>query len=329
MTPEEIATTVETAWADYLVAKRRPMAPHAYVYASSFRRCDRRMVYDAVQPDKLPPFPPEVIARFDRGDDRERDLLATLHRLGRNAEPSFRIVGQQERFELRDHKHRVCIVGKVDARLEIDGKRMPIEIKSWSPTIVNKIERFEDVFENPWTEAGGYQLLSYLLGAGEHDGFLLLDRSGLPKLIPVALDPNLDRLEPCLVRAERVLDHIQAGTLPDYFDDPTECKRCPWYGHACNPPLAGGNGAVVLTDPELEAAIARRDALKAAADEFDDLDTDIKKRLRGIEHGLIGAYAIEGRWGKSSRLDVPDTVKQQYTVTNPKGRFTLTITKVA
>ena len=131
-----------------------------------------------------------MVAKFRRGDDRERDLLADLQRIGRDAEPSFAVMAQQERFTLKDHQSRTAIVGKVDARIEIAGVRAPLEVKAWSPFIVDRLETFADVFDNPWTTAGGYQLLSYLYGAGEPFGFLLLDRSGIPRLLPVELEPQ-------------------------------------------------------------------------------------------------------------------------------------------
>lgn len=328
MTATEIATSVETAWADYLRSEARPASPHAYVYASSFRTCDRRMAYELQQPETLPPHPPELLAKFRRGDDRERDLLADLSRIGRNAEPSFRIIGQQQRFELKDHKGRVAIVGKVDARIEVNGTRAPLEVKAWSPQLVDRIQRFADLFDNPWTRSGAHQLLSYLFGAGEPYGFMLLDRSGLPLLLPVELEANLDHVETFLAKAERVIDHVQGGTLPAFLDDdPTECKRCPWYGHTCNPPLSA-DGAKILLDPELEALLERREQLKAAGQEFNALDKEAKEKLRGIESGISGHFQIVGRWGKQSRLDLPADLKKQYTVSDPKGRFTLEITRI-
>lgn len=327
LTPAAIAAGIQTAWGRYLARSSRPQAPHDYVYASSYRNCERRMVYELTIPDQQPPFPPEVLAKFRRGDDRERDLLADLSRIGRDSDPPVKVIGQQERFALKDHKGRVAIVGKVDARLDIDGKRPPMEVKAWSPMMVDRIETFEDLFDNPWTKSGAHQLLSYLYGAGEPFGFLLLDRSGLPKLLPVELEPNLDRMEDFLARAERVLDHVQAETLPDFLDDPAECKRCPWFGSVCNPPFSAA-GATLLNDPELEAAISRWHALKPAADEFDALDKNIKKQLRGVENGIAGGFQIVGRWGKQSRVELPADLKTKYTKTDPKGRFTLEITRL-
>jgi hypothetical protein len=289
----------------------------------------RRMVLDMTQPEMQPSLPAEVLAKFRRGNDRERDLLIDLTRVGRDAEPPFAVMGQQQRFELRDHKSRVAVVGKVDAQLRwADQVVAPIEVKAWSPFLVDQIETFADLFDSPWTRGGAYQLLAYLFGAGVPFGFLLLDRSGIPLLLPVELEPNLDHLEAFLARAELALDHREAGTLPDYLEgQPAECQRCPFYGTACNPPLSA-RGTTILSDPQLERVLERREVLRPAAAEFERIDKDVKTRLRGIEHGVIGSFVLEGRWGKSSRVALPDDLKKQYTTTDPKGRFTLEITRV-
>jgi hypothetical protein len=324
-----IADAIDRSWRHDLEARRHAPTPHATVYASAYRDCLRRMVYEMTVPDQQPSINADVLAKFRRGDDRERDLLADLTSIGRNADPAFKVIGQQERFMLRDHKSRVAISGKVDARLEVAGVRAPLEVKSWSPFLVDRIEKFDDLFANHWTQAGGYQLLSYLFAAGEAFGFLLLDRSGVPKLLPVELEPHLDRVETFLSRAEIALDHVAAGTLPDFLEgDPDECtNRCPFYGATCNPPLQAPGAIEILNDPELEAALARREALKAPGKEFVALDEEIKKRLRGVTRGVAGAFEIKGYWGKQSRLELPETLKTEYTRVDPKGRFTLQITK--
>lgn len=302
--------------------------PHATVYASAARDCERRMVYELTQPDQQPPWTPEHLARFRRGDQRERDIVADLDLVGRHSDPPFKVEGQQKRFELKDRKGRVCISGKVDAQLLIGRHRVTVETKAWSPMVVDRITTFTDVFDHPWTRAGGYQLLSYLYGSGEPYGLLVLDRSGLPRILPVTLDHHLDLVEDFLSRAERVLDHAAAGTLPDFLqDNPQECRRCPFYGTTCQPPLFS-QGAQVLTDPELEQLLEDREALKGSGEAYRKLDEDVKARLRGIESAVAGPFIISGKWGKSTTLDLPADLKKQYTRTNERGRFTLSITKV-
>jgi hypothetical protein len=324
-----IAAAIDRAWRKDLETRRHAPTPHDSVYASAFRICTRRMVYELTVPDQQPRLDVDVLARFRRGDDRERDLLADLTAIGRNARPSFKVIGQQERFVLRDRKGRPAITGKVDARLEVSGIRPPVEVKAWAPFVVDRLDRFSDVLANPWTASGGHQLLAYLFGAGEPFGFLLLDRSGIPKLLPVELEPHLDRIETFLTRAELALDHVAAGTLPDFLEDePDECTgRCPFYGATCNPPLGAPGAIQILNDPELEAALERREKLRKPGKAFAELDDEIKSRLRGVTRAVIGRFEIRGFWGKHSRLELPADLKAKYTTTDPKGRFTVQITK--
>lgn len=323
----ELATRASDAWARYLLNERGSAPiPHDHVYASAYRVCERRMVLE-LRGEPQPPFTAEVLAKFKRGSDRERELLIDLTRAGRLAQPEFQIIGQQERFQLRDHKGRVAITGKVDARLLSNGTSAPLEVKAWSPFLVDQIETFADLFDSPWTRSGAYQLLAYLYGAGQPYGFLLLDRSGLPRLIPVELERHLDQMEDFLARAERVLDHYAAGTLPDFLDDPTECQRCPFYGSTCNPPLSAV-GATILTDPDLEVLLEKREKLKSAAHDFDAYDKEVKQRLRGVLRGIVGSFHVRGKWGNQSRVELPADLKAKYTRTDPKGRFTLDIVKL-
>ena len=326
--PAAIAKGIESAWAAFLARSARPQTPHPYAYASAYRNCTRRMVYEMARPEKLPPWPPEVLARFRRGDDRERDLLVDLQRIGRDADPPFTVIGQQERFQLKDRKGRVAISGKVDARIEILGARPPLEVKAWSPMMTDRIETFADLFDNPWTRSGAHQLLAYLWGAGEPFGFLMLDRSGIPKLLPVELDQHVERMEDFLTRAEKAIDHVEAKTLPPFLEgDAAECKRCAWYGTECNPPLAAA-GAVILTDPDLVKKLARRDELEAAAKEFDRIDREVKGALRGIEEGIAGPFVINGRWQKKTTTELPAEIKKKYTTTDPKGSFRIEIVRL-
>lgn len=322
----EFARSVTNAWASMVTSDRRPPAPHAHVYASSWRSCLRRMVYDMTAPDQMQPWTADTLANFRRGQDRERELLIDLTRVGRAHSPGFEVIGQQERFELRDRRGRVAIVGKVDARIRANGMSAPVETKSWNPNTVARIKTFNDVFENPWTRSGGYQTLSYLYGSGEPIGFMLLDRNGLPLLLPVVLFDHLERVEDFLRKAEIALDHVQAKTLPDFLDDASECKKCPFFGTACQPPLKR-EGATIVTDPELIQILEERNELEQAAKRFESLDKYVKERLRGVEQGIAGDFVLKGQWQKQTTYNYPEDLRQKYGTTDPKGKFVLKITK--
>jgi hypothetical protein len=331
LTPDQYTESISTAFERYIeFEQRQTPSRRQYCYAGSFEPCERKLVLLMTDGEKVVPFPTDTLAKFHRGKERERGMIIDLTRAGQYATPRYSVIGQQERFELRDHKGRVAIVGKVDLRLDYgrNAPCPPVEIKDWDPNMTAKMRTFDDVLDGQWTRKGAYQLLCYLFGAGESWGLLALPRPGLPRLIPVELFRYLDRVEEFLMKAERALDHREAGTLPDHIQDAAECKRCQFYGSVCNPPLMSGQGAVILTDPELEAMLDRREELKEAALEYDGLDEDVKKKLRGVEQGVAGKYLIEGKWGKSSRVELPPDLKKEYTKTDPKGRFTISITKL-
>ena len=335
--PKPIAEIINVAWSELIEETERRSDPHTrdYVYASSKRECLRRMVLDMTDGDKTEPFNTETLAKFRRGNDRERDLKNDLARCGRNSNPPFEVVGSQERFELKDKKGRVAIVGKVDCRLQFTRtSRVPVEIKSWSVYLTNRIFSFEDLFLSPWTKPGAYQLLAYLLGAGEPVGVLLLDKPGLPMPITVKLEENLELIEHFLQDAELAMDHKEAGTLPDYHQDPAECQRCPFFGGVCNPPLKH-SGAEVILDEGFEAKLLRREELKGHGKEFAALDKEIKARVHGLENAVCGQFILEGAWRKKTIYDVPDVHKQAYEIIReankriePKGSFVMEITKL-
>jgi len=275
-------------------------------------------------PAEAKPFSADVLANFERGNDREREVLIDLQRLGRIAD--FEVIGQQERFELRGKSGKVVIVGKTDATIRWKGLRVKAELKNWNPNLVARISTFGDLFQSPWTRAGAYQLLAYLLGANEEVGMMVLDRPGIPIMLPVVLDDYLDEIEEFLHRAEAAVLMKDAGELPDYHQDPTECKRCPFFGF-CTPPISY-KGAEVIFDETILQMLQEREEIVEAGKKFAKLDKAIKDRLRGTEMALAGEFLLTGKWGKNTTYDLPDDVKAKYKKTDDKGKFTLTITKV-
>ena len=336
LTPQDIAQSIKESWSIFIQGEmgQSPMK-REHIYASGYSPCTRRLTLDMTHGDKLEPFGPEVLARFRRGNDRERDLMADLAKVGRNAKPSFTVIGQQERLELKDRKGRKAITAKIDGRLDFGNNvKPPIETKSWSPNVTARINTFEDLFSSPWTIRGAHQLLVYLLGTGEEYGFLLLDKPSLPDLIPVVLEPYLDMTEAFLTAAEEAIDHKEADTLPGFIDDPEECRRCPHFGLNCNPPIEH-SGAGVETDPEIEANLDRMEELREGSKEYDLLNKKIKARYRGIEQVLVGKYIASGKWVKSTRYEVPEEVIKQiislrepHKKVDPKGKFFLNISRL-
>jgi hypothetical protein len=308
-----------------------------YCYASGYEDCERKLVLQMTHGDKLLPFPAETKAKFRRGKDRERNVIFDLGLIGRYSNPPFEVIGQQKSFQLRDHKGRIAISGKVDLMFDFGRGRpqIPTEMKDFSYQLTDRIFTFSDVLAGKWTHKAARQLLCYLYGSGEPMGILILTRPGLPRLIPVCLEEHLELVEEFLQRAESALDHKDAGTLPDYIQDMTECKRCAFANTICNPPIKSGEGAQIFTDPEVEQKLLRLVELETAADEYDKLDKWAKASFRGVEMGLAGSALIQGKWQRDTKYPLDEeakkkieAIKEPFKKVEPKGKFFLTITKV-
>ena len=333
----DMTESIKSAWERYIVQENQQTPscrPHSY--ASSYEECERKMVLYMTNGDKLPPFEPQVLAKFHRGNDRERNLKIDLSRVGQLCDPKFEVIGQQERFELKNRRGRIIMTGKFDCRLQFGQfQKPPLEIKDWNENLTARISTFEDCFRSPWTKKGAFQILMYLLGSGEPFGFLLLGKSGLPTLIPVTLEDHLEIAEEFLAKAERAFDHKENGTFPDYISDYDECRRCQFYGVACTPPISSGEGAVIYTDPEEEARLTRMLELKPLSDEYDEIKEWAKSRYRGVEAGVAGSVLIGGRWQRNTTYEIPPSakeiiegIKQPYKVVSDKGKWIPSFTKI-
>src|SRR3990167_3011935 len=353
------ATAIQQAYEKFIESeeKRSAQGQRPYVYASSWSACTRQMALDMLRPDVKPPFPLDTLANFRRGNDRARDIKADITRVGRHCDPPFDVVGAEERFELRDKKNRVVIVGKVDFRLKFHGQKgsAPVETKSWHPNLIQGVKTFADLFGNRWTRKGAFQLLAYMLATNEPVGFMLLDRPGIPRPLEVKLYDWLDKIEDFLQRAEAAMDAREDvltiapeyretamhASLPPYIDDPSECRVCPFFGTACNPPLHYG-GAAIITEEEILAQIEKHEVLDEPRKEYKDLHEDLAEYLKrltpkdfknGAKKQIIaGKYLIEATYQKQSKMDLPkdnEASLKQYVKVDEAGKFSFKITKVS
>jgi hypothetical protein len=307
-----------------------------YCYASGYEECDRKLTLLMTKGDLVQPFPTNVRARFRRGKDRERNLIADLSATGRLCDPPFEVVAQQQRFELKDRKGRVVIAGMMDLGLKFGRDVMiPAEIKDYNSNLSARIETFEDVLQNRWTKKAAYQLPCYMFGANQPLGMLILTTPDIPKFIPVELNDLVANLtEEFMQKGERALDHKIAGTLPGYFDDYSECQRCQFLGIACDPPIKT-EGTRIFTDPEIEEKLLRYLEIEAVGEEYESLDKWVKKEFRGVETGLAGRALIQGRWQQYTSYPFDDeskatieSLKAKCKKIDPKGAFRVTVTKV-
>jgi hypothetical protein len=307
------------------------------VWASQFSSCAREMTLRMTKSHELPPFKPEQLARFRRGKDRARNVKSDLEQAGRDAKPTFELVGAEERFSLKENGIPV-ITGKVDwkTKFAIPGLApIPTEYKSWSPFLTDRVEQFEDLFENRWTRKGAFQLLSYMWAMSSEHGLFVLDRPGIPKVLPVSLyaneDANLKRVEKFLLLAAIAVKHKNAGTLPPYIADVEVCKACDFLGSHCTPPMLEGKGAKFFTDPFRIQRLQEYWEIVEAGKRYNKLWNEIKEDFRGVEHGLCGETLIQGKYGKNTTVTIPpehQALYDSWKKVDPKGKFTITLSRL-
>lgn len=357
------SATITAAYEKFIETeeRRQPQTSRPYVYAGSWTKCTRQMALEMLAPDQIPAFRTDTLANFRRGNDRARDIKADLTRLGRLSDPPFEVVGAEERFEIRDKKGRIAIVGKVDLRLKFAGTRgagFPLETKNWNPNLTARVKTYEDLFHNRWTRKGALQILVYLLGANEQHGFMVLDRPGIPLILDVDLMEHLDKAEDFLARAEIAMDAkercrltsaadmsaaaLESGAaweldltqLPPYIDDPAECKVCSFFGSVCQPPLSY-DAAHIVTDETMIQTIERHEDLYEAQSEYAGLHKKVldycKKAVKkGVEQTMIaGKHVIKVKWNKNTTTDLPKDVKAMYTTSDPSGKIDIEITNTS
>ena len=329
----DFVANLRSAWELHLRSERngRPDGPRDYVYASRRRACVRAMALDLLHPDDEREPDSAAMERMKRGVERELAVVSRLMQIGPRCTPPYEVIEGQRRFELRDRDGSLLIVGKVDGRLQFrDGgttHKPVIEVKSGRS--FERVGCIEDLDRSPWTRHALDQLLAYLYAESEPWGFFIFEGPGLPVFLRVDLEDHLGRVERFLANARAAVDHrFGRGPMPPQTQDRSECRRCPHFGRTCDPGLDYGDGVVVIDDPELVELAKEREQHEAAAKMFGHADKRLKEALRGVERGILDDFLITGKWGKSTRYNVPNEVREQYKEIDPKGRFTLTIERV-
>lgn len=260
--------------------------------------CLRRQVLEIVSWQDKPLPGPTTQARFEIGSLHEREALIRLKRLG------FDVVEEQVPFELkrRGGSGEVVLRGRLDAKIRWLRAKVPVEVKSFFPLIYDRINTAEDLERYWWTKKYPSQLQAYLIGYDDSPGwgfFYLTDCLGHWKAIRIEADFEL--AERIWSFAESVTDGVRAhradGSLPPFTQDPTQCRHCEFFGRTCQPDTIEQGGRL-LTDPELEAQIARWLELRHPYSEYNSVDRRVKDALkvalpeRPEARGIVGRFAV-------------------------------------
>jgi hypothetical protein len=205
-------------------------------------------------------------------------------------------------------------------------ERAVLEIKTASRFSFERIRKAETATrllddERPYVRGYVVQGALYALLLGlKRTWLLFFDKdSGGSHTIEVSLDDPavLGVAEQALQRFERVNAAIAAGVdLP--AEPAAYCKDCPFLT-ACLPDQSFGS-LRLLDDDDLEEMVAKHEALKPIAKEYEGIDEVLKARFNEPGENLLGAWIVRVKASTTTRYDVPADVKAPFAKKVPQLR---------
>lgn len=278
-------------------------------YASNIADCDRQMVYALLDWDKRALFTSEALAVMDAGVKEERNINIMLGQLG------FETSKQQNPIQIKNRAGETICTGKIDGMIKYNGHFVPYEIKSMNDNTFRQISSLEDFQKQPWLRKYIRQLQLYLFGNGCEAGIFIISNFRQLKIIPVYLD--LGECEWILQKLERNWEMQKKREYPAPMEySEKQCGYCP-FKHVCLVEHKN-EGAAMIDSPELIEKLERREALKPTADEYADLDSELKepfKRQRLPEVFIGDKWLVKTKVSKSIGIDtkaIPAEIAKQY-----------------
>lgn len=256
--------------------------------------CLRYLVYERTRQDKIL-HDVKTQFLFDEGNLHERAVIRELEEAG------FTIIEQQRPFEWKKYE----ITGHIDGKI-LNGKEViPFEVKSMSEWAWKSINSIDDMKNSKTIYMKLYpaQLNLYLIMDEKESGIFILKnkQTGFLKQIEVKLD--YEYTEELIKKAERVNECVANNTLPERIPfDAGACENC-GYAHICLP--THEHKGILVDDPELEVKLERRAQLKELVDEYNELDKEIREKVKEISELIVGQWRITGKWIEKKEYIVP------------------------
>lgn len=183
---------------------------------------------------------------------------------------------------------------------------VPCEIKTCSPWIFSGLSAIEDMVsaKQPWLRKWPDQMQVYLLLSNSPVGVFILKDKTAARIKDLWIHLDWDRASELVKRAEEVNAHLARGTYPDRDEGP-HCRSCDFMP-LCQPEITNPNGAAILSDPEIEGLLRRRDELMSYVIEAREVDKALADRLpEGIERAVVGDWLVTGKWVERKEYTVP------------------------
>jgi len=251
--------------------------------------CLRRGVYERTHWEQKQLHDAAVQLIFEEGHNQERQVLRDLSDAGVD------VIEQQGAFEWADYQ----ITGHIDGVVIVDGKPVPIEIKSMHPNIFTQVHTLEDFKKKPWTRAYLAQIQIYMLSKNVDKAIFILKNKSTGEIRQIVVDLDYELAECCLKTAEAINKHLEAKTLPDRVKDIEKCKQCP-FNLVCLPQMSFGEPLKIVDDPMFVQRVDEYMALKADAKRADDVYGVIRDRCKatagkGELNIMAGKYHLTGK----------------------------------
>jgi CRISPR/Cas system-associated exonuclease Cas4 (RecB family) len=244
--------------------------------------CTRRLFYYRTCGELAEEINTHLAAIFEEGKDQEPVVRRYLSELG------FEIMRTQATAEWPEYQ----ISGSVDGIYQWGEQRYIVEIKTVSSFAWDKLKTIED-FNEGFYRKWFAQMQIYMILFGYENGIFILKNKEAKELRVIETTLDYGYAEGLLKKAEHINQAIESNAPPEYINNPVECKRCPFFGKVCNPPMDFGTMSVI-EDDELADKLAKRDSLDPLRKEFDALDKEVKERFREIPDAICGNYHITG-----------------------------------
>jgi len=305
---------------DHLGTQRKGWAPSGNYASQVGHPCARSLVYQRLNwNEKLLPSPSKLLI-FRDGNTHETDIIKLL------GEAGIQVIEQQRPFDWKELELR----GKIDGRIKVDGKNIPLEIKSINPYDFEKINTVQDLLNSPkpWTQGYVAQMMIYLLMMNEQEGIMLFKNKATGALKQVNVSLDYAYAEGVCKKLEIVNKHIKDGTYPERITDRAVCQFCD-FKHLC---LADevSESINITDDPEITDLIEQREALKPQAKAFEEADEQLKAIWKTKEAGTYlvgGKFQVKISTYKRAFFNVPEDIKAKYKEETEHTKAIITVLK--
>jgi CRISPR/Cas system-associated exonuclease Cas4 (RecB family) len=307
ITKEQIISDVNETY-----EKKRKVFPCTSNRASSIGdACIRKLVYYRTEWSKqqLPSIQLQKI--YEEGNNQEEFVKKKLMEAGY-------IINEAQRSIIDNLLKKYNISGHIDFFITKDEQK-PIlcEVKSMSPNIFTHVDTIFDLDKYPWTKKYYSQIQIYMFASDEEQSLLILKNksTGDMKILDVSLD--LNHVESLLKKSEEINNCVENQTLPDRIENRSLCEKCD-FQHICMPDIIN-DSAAIIDDPEFEEKLQLREELKQFDSEYKEIDKDIKETIKGLSEStiLVGDFQIEKSEHVRKSIEIPESMKDEYTVTKP------------